>query len=43
MHRESIDLLAARHGHFPLELGHQGDLWLDLQILICDRDAFNIL
>lgn len=30
------DILAARRGHFLLESGHHGDLWLDLEAL-CTR------
>jgi len=26
-------LLSARRGHYPLESGHHGDLWLDLELL----------
>jgi orotate phosphoribosyltransferase len=33
MQQELIDLLAARGGHFRLESGHHGDLWLDLDSL----------
>ena len=28
-----VDLLAVRKGHFRLESGHHGDLWLDLELL----------
>lgn len=28
-----LDLLSARRGHFLLESGHHGDLWLDLETL----------
>ena len=28
-----LNLLAARRGHFLLESGHHGDLWLDLELL----------
>ncbi len=28
-----VSLLAARKGHFQLESGHHGDLWLDLELL----------
>jgi orotate phosphoribosyltransferase len=28
------ELLAARQGHFKLESGHHGDLWLDLDQLL---------
>src|SRR5437868_4981496 len=30
---ELFDLLAARKGHFRLESGHHGDLWLELELL----------
>lgn len=30
---ELLTLLAARKGHFLLESGHHGDLWLDLELL----------
>jgi len=33
MREELFDLLAARRGHFRLESGHHGDLWLDLELL----------
>ncbi len=33
MHEEVLQLLAARQGHFLLESGHHGDLWLDLELL----------
>ena len=33
MRDDLIDLLAARRGHFRLESGHHGDLWLDLELL----------
>lgn len=33
-----LDLLSARNGHFLLESGHHGDLWLDLETL-CLRPA----
>jgi orotate phosphoribosyltransferase len=28
-----LELLSGRHGHFLLESGHHGDLWLDLETL----------
>jgi orotate phosphoribosyltransferase len=31
--QELLSLLAARKGHFKLESGHHGDLWLDLDLL----------
>lgn len=33
-----LNLLAVRKGHFLLESGHHGDLWLDLELL-CQRPA----
>jgi orotate phosphoribosyltransferase len=30
MHEEIVRLLAARKGHFRLESGHHGDLWLEI-------------
>lgn len=33
MHQELLELLTARKGHFQLESGHHGDLWLDLDLL----------
>ncbi|MBV8832965.1 MAG: hypothetical protein JO108_27510 [Acidobacteriaceae bacterium] len=30
---EVLHMLAARKGHFLLESGHHGDLWLDLEVL----------
>ena len=33
MQKELLGLLAARKGHFRLESGHHGDLWLDLDLL----------
>jgi orotate phosphoribosyltransferase len=33
LQQEVVDLLAARKGHFRLESGHHGDLWLDLELL----------
>jgi orotate phosphoribosyltransferase len=33
MPQELLNLLAARKGHFRLESGHHGDLWLDLDRL----------
>jgi orotate phosphoribosyltransferase len=36
---ELIDLLAARRGHFLLESGHHGELWLDLDRLFLRPDA----
>ena len=31
MHEQVLALLSARRGHFLLESGHHGDLWLDLE------------
>lgn len=33
MRKDLVSLLAARKGHFRLESGHHGDLWLDLELL----------
>jgi orotate phosphoribosyltransferase len=33
MQEELIDFLAPRRGHFLLESGHHGELWLDLDTL----------
>lgn len=33
MHKQVLDLVSARKGHFLLESGHHGDLWLDLETL----------
>ena len=33
MRDDVLSLLAARKGHFLLESGHHGDLWLDLELL----------
>jgi hypothetical protein len=31
VHETVLELLSARNGHFLLESGHHGDLWLDLE------------
>src|SRR5262245_30502028 len=33
LQEELLALLPRRHGHFRLESGHHGDLWLDLDLL----------
>src|ERR1700755_690930 len=33
MQDEVLNLLSGRQGHFLLESGHHGDLWLDLETL----------
>ena len=33
MHQKIMQLVHARKGHFLLESGHHGDLWLDLELL----------
>jgi orotate phosphoribosyltransferase len=33
MQKELLNLLAARQGHFRLESGHHGNVWLDLDLL----------
>ena len=36
MRERVLELLSARRGHFLLESGHHGDLWLDLESLCLD-------
>ena len=36
MEAELLDLLSARQGHFRLESGHHGNLWLDLDSLFLE-------
>jgi orotate phosphoribosyltransferase len=31
--RDLLDLIDGRHGHFQLESGHHGEVWLDLDTL----------
>jgi orotate phosphoribosyltransferase len=38
MREDALHLLSAKKGHFLLESGHHGDLWLDLESL-CFRPA----
>jgi len=38
MHEEIVRLLPIRKGHFRLESGHHGDLWLDLELLCLDPE-----
>ena len=38
MQNQVLELLSARRGHFLLESGHHGNLWLDLELL-CLRPA----
>jgi len=38
MYDELLDAVAARRGHFRLESGHHGNLWLDLELL-CAQPA----
>jgi orotate phosphoribosyltransferase len=33
LEQQVLDLLAAKKGHFVLESGHHGDLWLELELL----------
>ncbi len=33
MQEKVLELLSGRQGHFLLESGHHGDLWLELAIL----------
>lgn len=38
MQQKILELLSARKGHFLLESGHHGDLWLDLEMLcLCPK------
>ncbi|SRR6266446_5007185 len=37
-HDDVIALMPARRGHFLLESGHHGDLWLDLELLCLKPD-----
>jgi orotate phosphoribosyltransferase len=38
MHDDVLRLLPARQGHFRLESGHHGELWLDLERLCLDPE-----
>jgi len=38
-----LGLLTARRGHFLLESGHHGDLWLDLELLFHDPNRIRPL
>lgn len=38
MYDDVIALMPARRGHFLLESGHHGDLWLDLELLCVNPD-----
>jgi orotate phosphoribosyltransferase len=38
MEAELLELLSARHGHFRLESGHHGSLWLDLDSLFLEPE-----
>jgi orotate phosphoribosyltransferase len=38
-----LGLMSARTGHFPLESGHHGDLWLELDALFWDPAALEPL
>jgi hypothetical protein len=33
-----LELFAGRRGHFVLESGHHGELWLDLELLFVDPE-----
>ena len=39
MHEDVIALMPARRGHFLLESGHHGDLWLDLELLCLNPES----
>jgi len=38
VHEDVLALMPARRGHFLLESGHHGDLWLDLELLCLAPD-----
>jgi orotate phosphoribosyltransferase len=42
-HAEVVGLLPARAGHFLLESGHHGNLWLDLELLCLQPDPIRRL
>ncbi len=43
MQEQVLELLSARKGHFLLESGHHGDLWLDLESLCrCPRSVQSV-
>src|SRR5947207_1549601 len=39
MRKDVIALMPARRGHFLLESGHHGDLWLDLELLCLNPES----
>jgi orotate phosphoribosyltransferase len=43
MHGNILDSLSARNGHFILESGHHGSLWLDLETLCLRPERINAL
>jgi len=43
MSDDVIHLMPARRGHFLLESGHHGDLWLDLELLCMDPERIRPL
>ena len=43
MHGNILDSLAARNGHFLLESGHHGSLWLDLETLCLKPERIDAL
>jgi orotate phosphoribosyltransferase len=43
MQERVLELLSARRGHFLLESGHHGDLWLDLESLCLDPQRVQVL
>jgi orotate phosphoribosyltransferase len=43
MHDDILDSLSARNGHFLLESGHHGSLWLDLETLCLKPDRIDAL
>jgi orotate phosphoribosyltransferase len=43
MHENILGLLPARDGHFLLESGHHGSLWLDLETLCLQPERIDVL
>src|SRR2546429_2854851 len=39
MRKDVIALMPARRGHFLLESGHHGDLWLDIELLCLNPES----
>jgi orotate phosphoribosyltransferase len=43
LERQIVEMLPARRGHFRLESGHHGSLWLDLERLCLRPDPIREL